>query len=288
MPLVTVLLPFNKSKKYLTEAIESILNQTFKDIELLLLDDGSTDDPHELLNEIKDSRIRYFREEINRGIVFQLNKGISLARGKYIARMDADDIALSERIEKQISFMEEPKNSGIDVLGSNAVKIGDEVGEMDFKNYKPNQISFLLNFYCPLLHPTVMMRKSIFFDKGLRYSEEYKYAEDYGLWRMVDNGKNIAILSDQLLAYRIHNDQTNKDLKRIETQRSSCVKVASIRSVRFIERFIFTLKLKNLFIDTWFGNQNDFRPNYFQRNYIKIMKRILGIKSEFLNNIIYK
>lgn len=287
MVTVSVIMPFYNSRVYLNDSILSILNQTFTDFELILLDDGSSDFPEDIINSFSDTRIRYYKEEVNKGIVYQLNKGISLAKGKYIARMDADDVSMRDRFQKQVDFFEDYKNLSIEILGTNAIKIGEEVGVIDFRNYNPKQISFLLNFYCPILHPSVMMRKSIF-DNGLRYSENYKYAEDYALWRMVDNGKNIAILPNQLLEYRIHKGQTNQDLKRIEIQTSSCLKVGRLKSVRSYERFIFTHSLKRLFIDSWFGNQNNMRPNVFQRNYIKFMKRYLGIKSELLNNIIYK
>jgi glycosyltransferase involved in cell wall biosynthesis len=284
---ISVLMPIFNSKPFLKDSIQSILNQTYRNFELLILDDGSSDFPDEIINGFDDSRIKYYREDENKGIVFQLNKGISLSKGKYIARMDADDVSLPDRFEKQIYFFEDPINSKIDILGTNAVKIGNEFGVIDFKNYRPKQISFMLNFYCALLHPTVMMRKSIF-DNGLRYSENYKYAEDYALWRMVDNGKNIAILPNQLLEYRIHKGQTNQDIGRLQIQLDSCLKVVKLKSVRCIEKYLFTPKLKELFIYIRFGLQNNLKPNIFQRNYIKFMKRYLGIKSELLNNIINK
>ncbi len=285
LPRVSVLLPFRISDNYLSEAIESILNQSFINFELLLLDDGSTVDTHDTINKFNDSRIRYFREESNRGIVFQLNKGLKLAKGEFVARMDADDISHPDRLEKQLCFLENPKNAKIDVLGTNAVKIGDEKGLLDFKNYHPKQISFLLNFYCPILHPTVMIRKSVF-NNGLKYSEEFKYAEDFALWRMIDNGNNLAILPDYLLKYRIHKGQTNQDAQRLEIQTTSCLKVGNLKSIRYIDRFIFSPRLKRLFIDYWFGNQNDMRPNVLQRYYIRYMKFFLGIRSELLNKII--
>ena len=287
MVTVSVIMPFYNSKKYLKDSIASIINQTFTDFELILLDDGSTDFPEEIVNLFSDNRIRYYKEVSNKGLIYQLNKGIELSTGKYIARMDADDISRPNRFKKQVEFFEDPYNLAIDVLGTNAIKIGDEVGEIDFKNYNPQQISFLLNFYCPILHPTVMIRKSVF-DNGFKYLEEFKYAEDFALWRMIDNGKNIAILPDNLLEYRIHKGQTNQDVIRLEIQTTSCLKVGALKSVRFFERFIFTPRLKRLFIDNWFGNKNDMSPNIFQRYYIKYMKKLLGIKSEQLNNIIYK
>lgn len=287
MVTISVIMPFYNSQEYLKESIWSILNQTFADFELILLDDGSTDFPEDIIHSFHDNRILYYKELVNKGIVYQLNKGIDFAKGKYIARMDADDVSKPDRFEKQVSFLESPNNVEIDVLGTNAVKIGDEVGVIDFKNYNPEQISFLLNFYCPLLHPTVMIRKSVF-DKGLRYSEEYKYAEDYALWRIIDNGRNLAILDNQLLEYRVHTRQTNKDLERVKIQTDSCLKVGRLKSIRYVDKYMFTPKLRRFFVDSWFGNQNIMKPNIIQRNYIRFKKKHLGIKSELLNSIIYK
>lgn len=286
-PRVSVLLPFRFSDNYLYQAIESILNQSFINFELILLNDGSDDNINTILSDFCDSRIRYFKEESNRGIVFQLNKGLKKAKGEYIARMDSDDISRPDRLEKQLSFLENPKNYKIDVLGTNAIKIGDEIGVIDFKNYQPKQISFLLNFFCPILHPTVMIRKSVF-EKGLQYSEEYKFAEDFALWRMIDNGKNIAIIPDYLLEYRIHKGQTNQDLERLNIQIDSCFKIGRIKSVRNLDNYFFDLKLKRFFVESWFVLHTNIKPNFFQRIYIRFMKKYLKIKSEFLNNILNK
>jgi glycosyltransferase involved in cell wall biosynthesis len=231
MKLISVIMPCYNSNLYIREAIQSILNQTYSNFELLVLDDGSTDGTKSIVLDFKDARIKYYCEIENKGIVYQLNKGIENAKGEFIARMDADDISLPERFQKQIDFLEDPKNHKIDVLGTDAVSIGKETSKIQFQNYKPNQISFLLNFFCPILHPTVMMRSKIF-QKGLKYSDEYKYAEDLALWRMIDNAKNIAILKESLLQYRIHQNQTNSNEIRKEVQKNSTLNALAIKSKR--------------------------------------------------------
>jgi glycosyltransferase involved in cell wall biosynthesis len=285
MKLVSVLLPCFNSEPFIGEAIESILNQTYSNFELIILDDGSTDNTKSIIQVFKDSRIKLLCEIENKGIVYQLNKGIEHARGEYIARMDADDISFPERFQKQVDFLEDSINFKIDVLGTDAFSIGSSNKPIIHENYLPKQISFMLNFKCPILHPTVMMRKSLF-SNGLRYSGDFKYAEDYALWRMLDNGSNMAILTDQLLMYRIHNAQTNQDLDRLKIQIESCLKVGSIKSVRFLDKYFFTPKLRRFFVDTWFGIKNDKVPNFVQRNYIRFMKKQLNIKSELLNSFV--
>jgi glycosyltransferase involved in cell wall biosynthesis len=284
---VSVLMPCFNSERFIELAIESVLNQTYRNFELIILDDGSTDKTKSIIEGFQDPRIILFSENENKGIVFQLNKGIKHASGEYIARMDADDISLPERFQKQIEFLENPENHKIDVLGTDAVSIGSSRKPIIHHNYVPKQISFLLNFKCPILHPTVMMRKSIF-DTGLRYSEDFKYAEDYALWRTVDKGCNIAILANQLLMYRIHNAQTNQDLDRLKIQMDSCVKVGNIKSIRMFDRWFFTTKLRRFFVDSWFGIKNDYVPNLVQRYYILFMKKHLNIKSQLVNSVLQK
>jgi glycosyltransferase involved in cell wall biosynthesis len=286
-PLVTVLLPTFNVELYVGEAIESILKQTYTNFELFILDDGSTDNTKSIIQGFKDSRIKLLCENENKGIVYQLNKGINLAQGRYIARMDADDVSLPERFKKQVEFLEETKNDRIDVLGTDAISIGLVIKFIAHKNYSPKQISFLLNFYCPILHPTVMMRKSIF-DNSFRYSEDFKYAEDYALWRLIDNGSNLAILPDQLLEYRIHSGQTNQNLERKKIQMESCLKIGKIKSIRYLDNILLSSELNSVSIAYWFNVKNNTQPNLFQRNYIRFMKKHLSIKSELLNRIIYK
>ena len=282
MTKISVILPFHNADLYLRESISSILNQTYGDFELLLLDDGSTDRSIDIVQQFNDNRIIYLREEENKGIVYQLNKGIDISRGQFIARMDADDICHPERFKKQIEFFEKPENKQIDVLGTNAIKIGTEEGKMEFKNYKPRQISFLLNFYCPILHPTIMLRKKVL-EKNLRFSEEFRFAEDFAMWKRIDNGKNIAIIPDILLEYRIHNNQTNKNNDRLSIQYNSCLKVLNIRSTNIFDRIFISSNVKKRALNNWFGMEDQIQITNFNKYYIKFIKNKLQLKSNILN-----
>ena len=289
MVFVSIILPFYNSREFLNDSIQSMLNQTFTNFELILLDDGSTDKPLEVIKKFKDKRIIYKRENQNKGIIFQLNKGISLSRGSYIARMDADDISFPQRLQRQVEFLENSDHREISVLGTDAVQFGTENKEIIHKNYHPQQISFLLNFTCPILHPTVMFRSSVF-SKGLRYPEIYMYAEDFALWRIIDNGRNIAILDEVLLKYRIHNYQTNKDSERLRIQSDSVSRsLLNSKKFDFVE-FCFLIfgkdKLIRKSVELWYGSTSNVEINFLARLIIRFYKKRLKIKSQLLTNLI--
>lgn len=161
MPLISVVMPVYNAELYLDEAIQSITNQTYKKFEFIIINDGSTDKSLEIIKKYKDeySRIVLISRE-NKGLVFSLNEGISKAKGKYIARMDADDISLSTRLEEQVAFMEE--NQEIGVCGSWVEVFGDNRKNTIWKMPKSNEeLKTRLLFSVPVAHPSVMMRKEI-------------------------------------------------------------------------------------------------------------------------------
>ncbi len=283
--LISVILPVYNSEKYIFEAIQSILDQTYTHFELLILDDGSTDNTLSIINKFSDERIKIFTSERNYGIVHQLNKGIDNSRGEFIARMDADDISHPERFNKQIDYLISHPN--IDVLGTFANKIGEEAGLIEYNYNKPEQISFLLNFYCYMLHPAVMMRKRIF--SKCKYSSDYPLAEDYGLWCKVNNGSNLYILDEVLLDYRIHNEQTNKSDKRLKVQFDSVLKVK--KDIKFNGLFgnvIFTDELNKVSTNYFVKNEslNQLNLNIIQKLYFRTKLRLLKIQLFFLNYLL--
>jgi glycosyltransferase involved in cell wall biosynthesis len=173
-------------EKYLREAIDSILNQTFKDFEFLIIDDGSTDSSAEIIRSYTDSRIRLIQNEKNIGLTRSLNKGLKLAQGEYIARMDADDISLPERLKKQVKYLDNHPEIG--VLGTRFFEIdmnGNVRREICIPLDKRNieKQLYRVNCFC---HSSTMMRMSCIKKVGL-YDETLKYAQDYELWlRMID------------------------------------------------------------------------------------------------------
>lgn len=203
MPKISVVMSVYNGEKFLKESVSSILNQTYRDFEFIIIDDGSTDSSLEILRDFKkeDSRIKLVSRE-NKGLTRSLNEGIKLAQGEYIARMDSDDISMPERFEKQIAFLE--KNKDIALCGTWAINIdenGNEIGK-----YKTpimsKEIKKTILFHNPFIHPSVMIRKEIINNIGV-YNEKIKYAQDYEYWLRVIKKNKVANLDDFLLKYRI-------------------------------------------------------------------------------------
>lgn len=210
-------------EKYLAEAIESILNQTYKNFELIIINDGSKDNSVEIIKNYmkQDNRIVLIDRE-NKGLPYSLNEGISVAKGEYIARMDADDISLPTRFEKQVDYMQ--KNE-LDVCGSYIKLFGDNRKEQVIKNPITNEdIRFSLLFFSCLAHPTVVFKKEVF-DK-VKYNVDYKVAQDYQLWCDIANANfKIGNIPEVLLNYREHEAQAS--IEKFKRQQDTAHKIAS-------------------------------------------------------------
>lgn len=218
-PLVSVVMPVYNGEKYLAEAVESILNQTFRDFEFIIIDDGSTDGTAQILEQYGrgDSRIRICHQE-NAGVVAACNRGIGLARGKYIARMDADDIALRHRFQAQVGFLE--SNPDVALVGSAISFIDAEGrGHGQIMRYPTSDsaIRRILYYGNCFAHPSIMMRRQAVSAVG-GYRECCSPAEDYDLWLRLAERFKVANLAEPLLLYRIHHRQaTSHDLGRTAT-----------------------------------------------------------------------
>lgn len=221
-PLVSVIIPCYNAEKYVEEAVRSIMNQSYKNLEIIVTDDCSSDNTLMILETLaaEDSRIKVIKNKENLKIVKSLNNMIEIAQGKYIARMDADDISLPERIEKQVNFMEENPEYG--VCGTNALHI-DENGKIIGYRRLPNtdeEISFFKIFYSPLYHPSVLYVANLV--KENLYSSDYPIAEDYELWFRLQDGEKIKFynIQDFLLQYRINQFQSSKTLNQKQVMSS--------------------------------------------------------------------
>jgi glycosyltransferase involved in cell wall biosynthesis len=172
-PQVTVLMSVYNGEMYLHEALDSILAQTYNDFELLVIDDGSLDGTAAILEDYRtrDSRVRIESNETNTGLTKSLNRGINLARGKYIARMDADDVALPERLARQVAFME--ANEQVGVCGTWAVLLGEGEGHLIRFPTNSETIRCQLMFDNPLAHPTTIIRKQMLKKNGISYDEHF-------------------------------------------------------------------------------------------------------------------
>ena len=222
-PLVSVIMPVYNSEKYLSLAIRSIINQTYREFELLIISDGSSDNSPNIIKEYveTDSRIRIIDNGANRGLVYSLNKGIEESKGKYVAIMHADDISLPERFEIQVDYLEQ--NEDISLLGTNVRYLGTlDISRMGMG---PDMIKVMFMGLNMLYHPTMMMRRKDIIDKKLRYKDFYFSAEDFKMWTdAVVSGLKIANLSDVLLEYRIHDSQITSVYNSKQNQLAELIK----------------------------------------------------------------
>ena len=229
-PLVSVILSVYNGAPYLKEAIESILNQTFIDFEFIIVDDGSIDETPKILDEFTDIRIVSLKNEKNLGLVRSLNKALSLAKGEFIARMDADDISLPERFAKQIAYFK--KYPQVGVLGT-AISQVDKCGRPISVLIPPihhNLIFWQMFFGCPIFHPTVMMRQKALDAVGY-YDINFTHIEDVELWsRFLLNGIKFANLSEVLHVRRLHNRSIISTQSVIQHQRGIIIRQRLLKS----------------------------------------------------------
>ena len=206
-PIVTVLLPAYNAAAWLETALDSVLNQSLRDFELLVIDDGSTDSTAQILSKYGDPRMQVVREGGNRGLVAVLNRGIDLARAPYIARMDADDICHPRRLERQLAFLAAREDVGI--CGTWFRAVGRGRPGLVRPPVRHEDIAATLFFRSAFGHPTVMFRRSFLEAAGLRYRPQARHAEDFDLWVRAREHTRLANLPEYLLQYRLHSDQTS-------------------------------------------------------------------------------
>ena len=209
VPRVSVLMPVYNTERYLSDAVDSILTQTFTDYEFIIVDDGSTDSTWEILTRYDDPCIRLVRNENNIGLIGSLNRGLELARGEYIARMDADDISLPERLATQVQYLDSHPEVG--VLGSDFQIIDEEGNPRGIKKHPREHglVKWKLYFNSPFGHSTVMMRRQLVCQVDA-YQPDMRHAEDYDLWRRLSYITRFANLPVVLLKYRMHKTRVSE------------------------------------------------------------------------------
>jgi glycosyltransferase involved in cell wall biosynthesis len=222
LPCVSVVMPVYNGEKYLAEALDSILQQTFNDYELIVIDDGSTDRSSAIIESYvkKDRRVIVHRQD-NCGLIMSLNQGCSLARGKYIARMDADDVSLPQRLEKQLDYLEQRPDIGL--LGTWIQDIGPngEPGPIWPLPTTPASIRWFLMFGNCIAHPSVMGRRELI--QSLGYRSEAAHVEDYDLWIRMSAVSRVANLPEVLVKYRVLNQSVSS--QNLPVQQSQAAKL---------------------------------------------------------------
>ncbi len=212
---ISVIMPVYNAQTYLRECIDSVLNQTFADFEFIIIDDCCIDGTIAILASYNDARIKIFKNETNLGLTKSLNRAIELAQGKYIARMDADDICLPARFEKQFLLLE--ANPQIGLCGTWYENFGDKTGTAKY-NTTHNEIVLGLLYQSQFCHPTVMMRKEILDRHHLRYDTAFTTAQDYELWSRMAHVCETANVDEVLLRYRFHAESVSSKKKEQQLQ----------------------------------------------------------------------
>lgn len=206
-PEITVLMPVYNGGKYLKNAIESILTQSFENFEFLIINDGSTDNSKEVINSYNDPRIVLINNKKNIGLVASLNIGIKFSKGEFIARMDADDISISNRLSVQLNFLKGNKDIG--ACGT-WVKIINSINNVNKLPLDDDEIKYYMLFSSPFAHSSVMMRKDVIIENNIQYNNCFTEAEDYELWFNLSKHTKFANIPRVLLHYRVHNLQKNQ------------------------------------------------------------------------------
>lgn len=276
--LISVLMPvYNTKEEYLRASIESILNQTFTDFEFIIVNDGSTNNAEEVILSYKDNRIKYVKQE-NQGIVGALNNAWSKASGKYIARMDSDDIAYPERFAKQVNFLEE--NPEYSLVGSwakiipskNIIKLPQDIKIMD------------LLADCMFIHPSIMFNKADFEKFNLQYETGFEYAEDYCLYANAVKHLKMTNLQEVLLDYRVYPENSsskNRDIRIKSSFKVQDLILENLSNDKNLQEKILNLaylkkRKRNKFIESIFSIKN------LYKNWAKYkLVTFLGVKILF-------
>ena len=276
---ISVIMPVYNGERYLREAMESILNQTYKDFEFIIINDASKDSTEEIIKSYNDDRIVYLKNEQNLGVAGTLNRGLDVAKGEYIARMDADDISFSYRFQMQVDFLDNNKNVG--VCGGNLRIFGEGIEERDFfYSEKDKAIRVDMLFNSAFAHPAIMMRRDIVEKYNIRYDIAFEKAEDYKMWHdilLVSDGYNI---QEYLLKYRYHSSQVTK----------TCIEEKTSAVTKMREVMYKTLNLENDDYLELFAQICDGKREFSEEEYssflelVKLSKKSGYSKKELMNN----
>lgn len=230
MPKVSVLMPiYNTKEEYLREAIDSILKQTYSDLELVIVDDGSEKFIEEIITSYNDERIKYLKLSCNQGISNARNFGLKQCEGKYIAFMDSDDISLPQRLEKQVNFLE--KNPKIGCLGTQYKTLKGKKQILSLRPIQNEEIEkYLLFKGCIFCQSSVMIKKEIIENYNLLYKQEDFPAEDYAFWLNLIGKTQFAILDELLLLYRYYDGNVSTKHKNIQNKKAFFLQLTALEN----------------------------------------------------------
>ena len=292
-PIVSIIMPTFNGETTILKSIKSILNQTYSNIELIIVNDCSNDNTLELITQIKDSRIKIINNDYNLGISNSLNIGIQSSNGDYIARIDSDDISYRNRINNQIKMM---YNNGVDVLGGQIQTFGNFFNPKYSYPESYKEISYYSLLGNPIAHPTVLAKASFF--KNNLYNSDIKYLgfEDYELWtRSIVNNYTFFNLPNVILSYRLSskqlsaNQKINYKKRYFEFKHNILSSLSSKLDPEYINIYkkILIDKDKNSVIKIFdFYKKNNFNYNFKIQNQIKlILNEECNIKTSVIEKI---
>ena len=286
-PKISVIMPVYNAEKYIKDAINSILNQTEKDFELILIDDCALDSSMDIINRCNDSRIRIIKNQKNEGIAFSRNRGIDVARGKYIALMDDDDIAPMDRFRIELNYMEE--HLDIDVVGGIAGII-DENGKVKYippdTIYNPNRIYAELLFSNIIANGSTMIRADFIKKNHLHYKDSFLGMEDYKFWTECAIVGKIANINQVLLYWR--NTSTNETYyMKHQKEKERKIKYAEIQKEALLAYgFELDQKEMDLFVSVFpEGKKNYVSAEDLNNTYFLLRKMITQAEMKSMKNI---
>jgi L-malate glycosyltransferase len=284
---LTVLMPVYNGERFLKSAIESILSQSFSDFEFLIINDGSTDNSDTIIRSFNDKRITLVSNEKNLGLISSLNKGINLAKGKYIARMDGDDISLPERLSKQIGFLE--LHPEVSLVATNIQLVDEGENDLgmwaeDVRTKTEKEIRSLLPYTNCIAHPSIVIRTPV--AKKFLYDERQINNEDWDLWmRLASAGHKLAKINEPLLKYRLHtnsitfqSNQKNVSKKLLSTQKNYFFKKALNLRINFFDLKVLGGLLLNVAEAYTGGIFSRFKRSIYKFFTVKIPKKINRLK----------
>lgn len=280
MKKVSILMPMYNSEKYVQESIDSILNQSYENFELIIVDDGSIDSSVEIVEKYNDSRIKLYKNIVNKGLPYTRNKLLSLATGEYIALLDSDDIALPNRLQVQVDFLE--KNQNVDIVGSSAIIFGKYKIEKASKIITGiEDIKCNLMFGNCMINSTVMMRRNFVESNKLSYKEECVVCQDYSFFVDAALVGNIENMNISTIKYRTgHENITKKSKTKKINLRKSILQEIGLRAFEGCGFILTEDECKILSKYIWEKNENiKYNCNEFNE-LVSILNKVIKINND--------
>lgn len=282
-PRISVLMAVYNGGSFLSPAIESVLRQSEKRFEFLIVDDGSSDNSVATVERFKDSRIRLIRHKTNQGLAASLNSGLAQARGDYIARLDADDLALPDRLARQAEYLD--RHPEIGLVGSNAILVDEEGRRLYQTDYprSPLAVRWVSLLQNPFIHSTVMLRRALLEQHSLRYDPRLTATQDYDFWLRCLEHTEAANLTACTVFLRRHGASISS--QRADTQRRNTVEFTGAAIKRCFGFAMIEAEDRAAIFDAIFGARRDaVRAGvdrvYAANRYYDLLEAFLGQRPE--------